>query len=137
MHAGSNAAWLPCTACTALQEENIPLHYSEFGLGGGKSIDGTVVATTPAEAAKFPFFGRERARPEFHHHTVLLSEIARILCAHLMAMASPFTGLGLAHHMQPSAHRTVLSTAFVPRHPGTYPKQYTASLDPWTNPGTA
>jgi hypothetical protein len=40
-----------------LQELAIPLHYSEFGLGGGLTAEGTTPATTAMEAARKPFFG--------------------------------------------------------------------------------
>jgi len=36
---------------------NIPLHYSEYGLGGGMSMDGSTPALTASQAALKPFFG--------------------------------------------------------------------------------
>ncbi|KAL6757913.1 hypothetical protein V8C86DRAFT_2613030 [Haematococcus lacustris] len=40
-----------------MKERNIPLHYSEFGMGGGVSGDGTKPADSATQAALHPFFG--------------------------------------------------------------------------------
>lgn len=39
------------------QAYEIPLHYSEYGLGGGMSMDGSLAAKTANQAASKPFFG--------------------------------------------------------------------------------
>ena len=39
------------------QAKSMPLHYSEYGLGGGRSQAGNVTAVTAAGAASSPFFG--------------------------------------------------------------------------------
>eukprot|EP00967_Tisochrysis_lutea_P062447 scaffold80160_cov19-Tisochrysis_lutea.AAC.1 len=45
------------TLAAGMPVYKIPLHYSEYGLGGGMSMDGSTPAVTAAQAASKPFFG--------------------------------------------------------------------------------